>query len=103
MPPVKPTVAATPEQVRETLRSLATEYRVTLAALSRMLRQPPGYLSRFSRGGGPERLRATEGKLLAKYFRVSPRLFGERENWEPHAVGSEAAPTAATRGGTETA
>ncbi|WP_010218827.1 hypothetical protein [Sphingomonas sp. PAMC 26621] len=80
---MKPIVAATPDQVRETLRSLAVEHRVTLAALSRMLRRPSGYLSQFARGAGPTRLPVDEQQLLAQYFRVDPRLFGEREDWEP--------------------
>lgn len=79
---MSPIVAATPDQVRETLRSLAVEHRVTLAALSHMLRRPPGYLSRFTRGAGPMRLPVGEQQLLAQYFRVDPRLFGEREDWE---------------------
>lgn len=80
---MKPIVAATPDQVRDTLRSLAVENRVTLAALSRMLCRPPGYLSRFARGAGQSRLPVAEQQLLARYFRVDPRLFGEREDWEP--------------------
>nr|WP_277923143.1 peptidase S24 [Sphingomonas sp. CARO-RG-8B-R24-01] len=65
------------------MRSLAVEHRVTLTALSRMLRRPPGYLSRFARGAGPARLPVDEQQLLARYFRVDPRMFGEREDWEP--------------------
>ncbi|WP_242183038.1 peptidase S24 [Sphingomonas sp. CARO-RG-8B-R24-01] len=79
---MKPIAAADPDQVRETLRSLAVEHRVTLSALSRMLRRPSGYLSRFARGAGPLRLAINEQQLLAQYFRVDPRLFGEREDWE---------------------
>ena len=84
---MKPIVAATPDQVRETLRSLATKHRMTLAALSRMLRRPPGYLARFARGAGADRLPANEVQLLAQFLRVDPRLFGEREEWKPFLGG----------------
>jgi len=80
---LRPIFAATPDQVRETLRSLAVEHRVTLAALSRMLRRPPAYLSRFTRGAGPMRLPVGEQQLLTQYFQFDSRLFGEREDWEP--------------------
>ncbi|WP_277969339.1 peptidase S24 [Sphingomonas echinoides] len=77
---MKPIAAATPDRVRETLRSLATEHRVTLATLSRMLRRPPGYVARFARGAGPDQLPTNEVPLLAQFFRVDPRLFGKRED-----------------------
>jgi hypothetical protein len=80
---MKPIAGATPDQVRDTLRSLAAAQRVTLAALSRMLRRPPGYLARFARGAGPDQLPTNEVQLLAQFFRVDPRLFGAREDWEP--------------------
>jgi hypothetical protein len=84
---MKPIVAATSDQVRETLRSLAAEQRVTLAALSRLLRRPPGYLARYARGTGHDQLPANEVQLLAQFFRVDPLLFGERNGWEPFSGG----------------
>ncbi|RYF12972.1 MAG: peptidase S24 [Oxalobacteraceae bacterium] len=71
---------ATSDQVSETLRSVTVEHRVTLAALSRRLRRPSGYLSRFARGAGPERLPFEEQQLLAQYFRLGPPLFGKRKD-----------------------
>ncbi|WP_026046834.1 hypothetical protein [Sphingomonas sp. PAMC 26621] len=44
----------------------------------RVLRRPSGYLARFARGAGLARLPVDEQRLLAQYFRVDPRLFGER-------------------------
>ncbi|MET3826594.1 hypothetical protein ABIC16_002287 [Sphingomonas sp. PvP055] len=80
---MKPVVAATPDQVRETLRSLAKETRVPLAPLSRMVGRPSDYLSRFVRGERGNGLKANEQDFLAEFFRVDPRLFGAREDWEP--------------------
>ncbi|MET3828414.1 hypothetical protein ABIC16_004169 [Sphingomonas sp. PvP055] len=77
---MKPIVAATPDQVRETLRSLAKENRVPLAPLSRMVGRSSDYLSRFVRGAGRYGLKADEQEFLAKFFRVDPRLFGKRED-----------------------
>lgn len=81
--PMKTSVAATPDQVRETLRSLAKENRVPLAPLSRMVGRPSDYLSRFVRGERGDGLKANEQDLLAKFFRVDPRLFGARQEREP--------------------
>jgi hypothetical protein len=69
---MKPIVAATPDQVRESLRSLAAERGIKLSELSRLL-------TGFVWGRGPDRLRSIEGQLLAQFFQVDPRLFGERE------------------------
>ena len=79
---MKPIVVATPGQVRETLRSLAAERGIKLSELSRLLCRDGGYLTGFVWGRGPDRLRSIEGQLLAQFFRVHPRLFGEREGLE---------------------
>lgn len=79
---MKITAVATPDQVRETLRSLAAEHGVKLSELSRLLCRDGGYLTGFVWGRGPERLRSVEGQLLAQFFRVHPHLFGEREGLE---------------------
>ena len=76
---MKPTAVATPDQVRETLRLLAREHGIKLSTLSRMLCRDGGYLTGFVWGRGPDRLRSIEGQLLAQFFQVDPRLFGERE------------------------
>jgi hypothetical protein len=76
---MKPIAVATPDQVRETLRSLAAEHGIKLSTLSRTLCRDGGYLTGFVWGRGPERLRSIEGQMLAQFFRVDPRLFGERD------------------------
>jgi hypothetical protein len=76
---MKPTAVATPDQVRETLRLLAREHGIKLSTLSRMLCRDGGYLTGFVWGRGPEQLRSIECQMLAQFFRVDPRLFGERE------------------------
>jgi len=80
---MKPIAVATPDQVRETLRLLAREHGIKFSALSRLLGLDGGYLTGFVWGRGPERLRTVEGQMLAQFFRVDPRLFGELEDWEP--------------------
>jgi hypothetical protein len=77
---MKPIVAATPDQVRENLRALAAKHNFPLAPLSRMVGRPSDYLAKFVRGGGGEQLKPSEQEMLAKFFRVDPRLFGEREH-----------------------
>jgi len=77
---MKPTAVATPDQVRETLRSLAVKGRVPLAPLSRMVGRQSDYLSRFVRGVGRDRLTASEQTFLGQFFRVDPRLFGDGED-----------------------
>ena len=74
---MKPIVAATPDQVRENLRALAARHNFPLAPLSRMVGRPSDYLAKFVRGGGSERLKPSEQEILAKFFRVDRRLFGE--------------------------
>ena len=76
---MKPIVAATPDQVRESLRSLAAERGIKLSELSRLLCRDGGYLTGFVWGRGSDRLRLIEGQLLAQFFRVDPCPFGERE------------------------
>ena len=77
---MKPIVAATPDQVRQTLRSLAAERGIKRRELSRLLCRDGGYLTGFFWGRGPDRLRSIEGQLLAQFFQADPRLFGERED-----------------------
>lgn len=76
---MKPIAAVTPDQVRETIRTLAAKAGVPLAPLSRTIGRRSGYLSEFIRGIGRERLTASEQKALAEFFRVDPRLFGFRD------------------------
>ena len=76
---MNPIAVATPDEVRKTLRLLAAERRIKLSELSRLLHRDGGYLTGFVWGRGPDRLRSIEGQLLAQFFRVDPRLFGERE------------------------
>lgn len=76
---MKPIPVATPDEVRETLRSLARKNRVPLAPLSRMIGRPSEYLSQFVRGERRDGLKANEQHLLAEFFRVDPRLFGKEE------------------------
>lgn len=80
---MKPIVAATPNEVRANLRALAAENRLLLAPLSRMVGRSSDYLARFVRGAAGDCLKPSEQELLAKFFRVDARLFGEREGWEP--------------------
>lgn len=74
---MKHVVAATPDEVRETLRTLAQKTGVPLAPLSRMVGRRSGYLSEFVRGVGPRRLTESERHFLARFFRVDPSLFGD--------------------------
>jgi hypothetical protein len=76
---MKPIVAATPGQARENLRALAAKHGFPLAPLSRMVGRPSDYLAKFVRGGGSERLKPSEQEMLVKFFRVDPRLFGDRD------------------------
>jgi hypothetical protein len=76
---MKPIAVATPDQVRETLRPLAAERGIKLSELSRLLCRDGGYLTGFVWGRGPERLRSVEGQMLARFFRVHPSRFGERQ------------------------
>ena len=77
---MKPIAGATPDQVRENLRALAAKHKFALAPLSRMIGRPSDYLSRFVRGEAGDRLKPREQEMLAQFFRVDPRLFGEREH-----------------------
>jgi len=80
---MKPTAAATPDQVRENLRALAAKHQFALAPLSRMIGRRPDYLGRFVRGVVGDQLKPREQEMLARFFRVDPRLFGDREDGEP--------------------
>lgn len=55
--------------------------RVTLAALSRMLDRPSGYLGRFVADGVPAALRQEEHTRLADFFGVDQRALGIRDLW----------------------
>lgn len=55
--------------------------RVTLAALSRMLDRPSGYLGRFVADGVPTALRPEEHARLADFFGVDQRALGVRDLW----------------------
>lgn len=55
--------------------------RVTLAALSRMLDRPSGYLGRFVADGVPAALRPEEHRRLADFFGVDDRALGIRDLW----------------------
>ena len=55
--------------------------RVTLAALSRMLDRPSGYLGRFVADGVPAALRWEEHLQLADFFGVDQRALGVRDLW----------------------
>lgn len=55
--------------------------RVTLAALSRMLDRPSGYLGRFVADGVPAALRPDEHIRLANFFGVDQRALGVRDLW----------------------
>lgn len=55
----------------------------SLAALSRMLDRPSGYLSRFVRDGHPRSLSAQEHSTLAAFFGVDERALGVRLLWAP--------------------
>lgn len=55
--------------------------RVTLAALSRMLDRPSGYLGRFVADGVPAALRPEEHARLADFFGVDQRALGVRDLW----------------------
>lgn len=48
-----------------------------------MVGRSSDYLARFVRGAVGDRLKPSEQELLAEFFRVDARLFGEREDWEP--------------------
>lgn len=76
---MKPVTAVTPEQVRQSLRSLAAEGRVTLATLSRLLGQPSPYLEAFASGNGWDRLLPSECAFLSDFFMVTPGTFGKQE------------------------
>ena len=76
---MKPIVAATPDEVRGTLRWLAAGRGIKLNELARLLCRDRGYLTGFVWGRGSDRLRLIEGQLLAQFFRVDPCPFGERE------------------------
>ena len=79
---------ATPAQVRATLARLANEKRVSLAALSRMIRRNEAYLQQFIRRGTPERLAEHDRLLLAQYFKIDERDLGARDPWKPaHSSG----------------
>lgn len=76
---MKPIVAATPDQARENLRALAAKHKFALAPFSRMIGRPPDYLSRFVRGVAGDPPSPDKQEILAKFFRVDPCLFGNRE------------------------
>lgn len=54
---------------------------VTLAALSRMLDRPSGYLGRFVADGVPAALRLEEHARLADFFGVEQGALGVRDLW----------------------
>jgi hypothetical protein len=68
---------------RKALMTAAAARKVTLAALSRMLDRPEGYLGRFTRGEHPKALTAAEHKTLAQFFGVDERALGVRALWLP--------------------
>lgn len=64
--------------------ALAAERRgQTLAALSRMIDRPAGYLGRFVRDGVPRALSAEEHTTLAAFFGLDERGLGVRQLWLP--------------------
>jgi hypothetical protein len=67
---------------RKALVAAAATRKVTLAALSRMLERPDGYLGRFTRGEHPRALTAVEHRTLSQFFGVSEREMGVRDLWE---------------------
>ncbi len=67
---------------RKALITAAEQRRVTLAALSRMLDRPSGYLARFVREGHPQALRPTEHTMLSQFFGLSERELGVRNLWQ---------------------
>ena len=76
---MKPIAGATPDQVRQSLLSLAAEGRVTLATLSRLLGQPSPYLEAFASGNSWDRLLPSECAFLSDFFMVARGTFGEQE------------------------
>jgi hypothetical protein len=67
---------ATPEETRTRLGELISGGRDSMAALSRMIRRPDGYLWSFINEGQPRALAPAECKLLAAYFNVSATDLG---------------------------
>lgn len=68
---------------RKALLTAAAARKVTLAALSRMMDRPEGYLGRFTRGEHPKALTAAEHTKLAHFFGVAERALGVRALWLP--------------------
>lgn len=82
-PPSAPRLDRREPDPRKALASAADARGASLAALSRMLGRPNGYLARFVRDGHPRALSAREHGTLAAFFGVDARGLGERELWVP--------------------
>jgi hypothetical protein len=82
-PPPVPRIDRREPDPRKALASAAHARGTSLAALSRMLERPSGYLTRFVRDGHPRALSAGEHDTLAAFFGVDARGLGERELWVP--------------------
>lgn len=72
--PLKPW--RTSEQARARLREVAEERGEPLARLSRLIRRPDGYLSRWVRLGTPEWLQAREAQVIATYLGIDVSEIG---------------------------
>lgn len=82
-PPRAPRIDRREPDPRKALASAADKRGTSLAALSRMIGRPSGYLARFVRDGHPRALSAGEYSTLAAFFGVDARGLGERELWVP--------------------
>ncbi len=72
-----------PDDARRTLADLVGRYGESLASLSRMIGRNDAYLHQFIYRGTPQRLHEDDRLKLAQYFRVSERVLGGRDLWEP--------------------
>jgi hypothetical protein len=70
----------TSAQVGARLAEAARDRRTSLAALSRMIGKPSGYLGRFVREGRPERLDDADRANLARFLGVDERELGKWDN-----------------------
>lgn len=82
-PPSKPKLDKREADPRKALATAADARGTALAALSRMLGRPSGYLARFVRAGHPRALTATEHATLSAFFGVDERGLGVRDLWVP--------------------
>lgn len=77
-------LALSPADPRVALREAAARRGDSLAALSRMIDRPPGYLARFVNQGRPAALSEDQHRRLSDHLDAGELGLGIRDIWVRH-------------------